>query len=152
MRILDDKIVYALNTSIPTESFQKKVNATEACQDLYSQIQKGHADREKVIKHCITVTAEAVKNLKAAKTQSSDDFEIIKNLKSEQRKVIYDSREPFLGMSRIVYQKNKLRFVLCSHFHVATNQAGKQAPMASSFMYPGTLCNLATIHFRVSDA
>lgn len=99
MRILDDKIVYALNTSIPTESFQNKVNATEACQDLYSQIQKGHADREEVIKHCITVTAEAVKNLKAANAQNSDDFEVLKNLKSEQRKVIYDSREPILGMS-----------------------------------------------------
>lgn len=102
MRILDDKIVYALNTSIPTESFQNKVNATEACQDLYSQIQKGHADRENVIKHCITITAEAVKNLKAAKAQNSEDFEILKNLKSEQRKVIYDSREPIPGVSAVV--------------------------------------------------
>lgn len=88
MRILDDKIVYTLNTSLPTESFQSKVNATTACQDLYSQIQTGHTEREKVIKHCITVTAEAVKNLKAAKEQKSDDFEVLKNLKSEQRKVI----------------------------------------------------------------
>lgn len=94
MRILDDKIVYALNTSIPTESFQNKVNATEACQDLYSQIQKGHADREEVIKHCITVTAETVKKLKAANAQTHDDFEVLKRLKSEQRKVMYVSREP----------------------------------------------------------
>lgn len=87
MRVLDDKIVYALNTSIPTESFQTKVNATSACQDLYSQIQKGHSDRENVIKNCIVATAETVKNLKAAKEDKPDDFELHKSLKAEQKKV-----------------------------------------------------------------
>lgn len=88
MRVLDDKIVYALNTSIPTESFQKKVNAASACQDLYSQIQKGHSDREKVIKNCIIVTAERVKKLKAAKEDKPDDSELLKFFKAEQKKVI----------------------------------------------------------------
>ncbi|XP_026322268.1 coiled-coil domain-containing protein 58 [Hyposmocoma kahamanoa] len=108
MRILDDKIVYALNTSIPTESFQTKINATEACQDLYSQIQKGHADRENVIKHCITVTAEAVKNLKAAKAQNSDDFEVLKNLKSEQRKLRLLQTE--LSVEEVIREKTTKLF------------------------------------------
>lgn len=88
MRVLDDKIVHALNTSLPTESFKNKVNATDACHDLYSQIQKGHSERENVIKNCILVTAESVKKLKAAKNETPDDFETLKNLKAEQRKVI----------------------------------------------------------------
>lgn len=88
MRILDDKIVYALNTSLPTESFSGKVNATSACQDLYSQILKGHSERENVIKNCIVATAESVKKLKALKTEIPDDFEVSKNLKAEQKKVL----------------------------------------------------------------
>lgn len=87
MRVLDDKIVYALNTSLPTESFSSKVNAQSACQELHSQIQKGHSERETVIKNCIVSTAEAVKKLKAAKDEKPDDFDIMKNLKAEQKKV-----------------------------------------------------------------
>lgn len=87
MRVLDDKIVYALNTSIPTESFQSKTNITSSCQDLYSKLQKGHNEREEVIKNCILVTAETVKDLKAKKEQNPNDFDISRNLKSEQRKV-----------------------------------------------------------------
>lgn len=91
MRLLDDKIVYALNTSIPTESFRTKVNATAACEDLYSQIQKGHSERENVIKNCIVATAELVKKLKVEKENKPDDYDTIKNLKSEQRKVTSNS-------------------------------------------------------------
>lgn len=87
MRILDDKIVYALNTSIPTESFASKVNAHSACEDLYSQIQKGNSQREDVIKNCIVATAEEVKKLKTAKEEKPNDIEVLKNLKSEQKKV-----------------------------------------------------------------
>lgn len=87
MRVMDDKIVYALNTSIPTESFASKVDAHSACEDLYSQIQKGHTERENVIKKCILATAETVKELRAAKDKKPDDYEVMKNLKSEQKKV-----------------------------------------------------------------
>lgn len=88
MRILDDKIVYALNTSIPTESFANKVDAPAACQDLYTQIQKGHSERDNVIKNCIVATAEIVKKLKAEKDEKPNDFEVMKQLKAEQKKVL----------------------------------------------------------------
>lgn len=109
MRVLDDKIVYALNTSLPTESFKSKVDASSACQSLFDQIQKGHSERENVIKNCIVATAESVKKLKAAKESAPNDFDVIKNLKSEQRKV---SCITFLSMislfciyKLILYQK-----------------------------------------------
>ena len=38
MRTIDDKIIYALNTTVPTQSFKGQVNATETCKDLYSQV------------------------------------------------------------------------------------------------------------------
>lgn len=87
MRVLDDKIVYALNTSLPTESFQNKVDASLVCQDLYNQIQKGHGERENIIKNCIVSTADGVKKLMVAKERSPYDVDVLMNLKTEQRKV-----------------------------------------------------------------
>ncbi|XP_045494271.1 protein MIX23 [Colias croceus] len=108
MRVLDDKIVYSLNTSIPTESFKNKVDASSACQDLYEQIQKGHGERESVIKNCIVVTADTVKNLKAAKEQAPDDIDLLKNLKSEQRKLRLLQTE--LSVEEVIKEKTSKLF------------------------------------------
>ncbi|XP_014367609.2 protein MIX23 [Papilio machaon] len=108
MRVLDDKIVYTLNTSIPTESFKTKVNATEACQELYHQIQKGHEERESVIKKCIVTTADSVKKLLSAKETNPDDFETLKNLKAEQRKLRLLQTE--LSVEEVIKEKTSKLF------------------------------------------
>lgn len=87
MREVDDRIIYALNTSIPTESFKGQLSATETCKDLYGTLNSAHADRSKLIKNCIAATANRVKELKAKKDASQDDIVTYKNFKSEQRKV-----------------------------------------------------------------
>ena len=38
MRAIDDKIIYALNTTVPTKSFKGQVNATETCKGLYEEV------------------------------------------------------------------------------------------------------------------
>lgn len=38
MRNLDDRIVHALNTTVPTVSFSGKVDATQTCKDLYESV------------------------------------------------------------------------------------------------------------------
>ena len=38
MRVLDDKIIYSLNTTIPTDSFRGKVDAVNTCKQLYTQV------------------------------------------------------------------------------------------------------------------
>lgn len=83
MRDIDDKIIYALNTSIPTESFKGQLSATETCKDLHGKLTVAHEDRSKLIKNCITVTADKVKELKAQK----DDPSAYKSFRTEQRKV-----------------------------------------------------------------
>lgn len=83
MREIDDKIIYALNTSIPTESFKGQLSASETCKDLHGKLTVVHEDRCKLIKNCIAVTADKLKDLKAQK----DDANAYKNFKSEQRKV-----------------------------------------------------------------
>lgn len=38
LRLIDDKIIYNLNKSIPTDSFVSKVNADKKCQELYAEV------------------------------------------------------------------------------------------------------------------
>lgn len=38
MRNIDDRIVHALNTTVPTVSFSGKVDATETCKQLYESV------------------------------------------------------------------------------------------------------------------
>ncbi|KAM3967225.1 coiled-coil domain-containing 58 [Aphomia sociella] len=115
MRTLDDKIVYALKTSIPTESFQNKVNATSTCQELYSQIQKGNSARENVIKNCILVTAGSVKTLKVAKEERPEDYDVLRNLKAEQKKLRLLQTE--LSVEEIIREKtNKLFTEKCRSY------------------------------------
>ena len=38
MRTVDDRIVHALNTTVPTVSFSGKVDATQTCKQLYESV------------------------------------------------------------------------------------------------------------------
>lgn len=96
MRQIDDKIIYSLNTSIPTESFKGQVNPEATCKDLYAQIQIVHRQREEAIKRCILVSAEGVKNIKELRDANRDDISIDKNFKAEQRKVFLSTTLMFL--------------------------------------------------------
>lgn len=89
MRNIDDKIVYALNTSIPTESFKGQLGANNTCKELYGELNSTYDSRNKIITNCITVTANRVKELKTKKDNNPDDISVYKNFKSEQRKVNY---------------------------------------------------------------
>jgi len=40
MRAIDDRIIYKLNTSIPTISFADEVSAKDQCKKLYDQVWK----------------------------------------------------------------------------------------------------------------
>lgn len=89
MRTIDDKIIYALNTSIPTDSFRGQIDATKKCKELHQQLNKSRSDREEAIKKCLVVAADRVKRLKKDREVNSDDFNLIKKLRSEQTKVMY---------------------------------------------------------------
>lgn len=93
MRDVDDKIVYVLNTSIPTESFKGQLGASSKCNELYGNLNSTYDSRNKIIKNCIAVTANRVKELKTKKDDNPDDINVYKDFKSEQRKVnIINSR------------------------------------------------------------
>ncbi|XP_046743914.1 protein MIX23 [Diprion similis] len=87
MRLLDDKIIYTLNTTIPTDSFKGQVNATATCKDLFQQIQTGHAQRETAIQTCINAAKERVKSLKEQRDSGKNEPELLKSLRKEQNKL-----------------------------------------------------------------
>jgi hypothetical protein len=86
MRDIDDKIIYALNLSVPTESFKGQVSGEEQCKHLYKDLKLGAGNRQEVIKDCIIQTANNVKTLKQERKQ---DQSIDKRFKAEQRKVSF---------------------------------------------------------------
>lgn len=87
MRSLDDKIIYALNTTVPTDSFKDHSDAKNNCRELFSKIQSGHSQREVAIKRCILASAEKVKRLKELKDGDMNNIDNLKVLKSEQTRV-----------------------------------------------------------------
>lgn len=89
MRDIDDKIIYALNASLPTESFKGQIDGEKTCNELYKRLQTGHEQRGSLIRQCITASAENLKELRTQRDQNPENIDMDKKFKSEQRKVTY---------------------------------------------------------------
>uniref|UniRef100_A0A8C7YTK8 Protein MIX23 n=1 Tax=Oryzias sinensis TaxID=183150 RepID=A0A8C7YTK8_9TELE len=87
MRTIDDRIVHALNTTVPTVSFSGKVDATQTCKQLYESMMEVHLNREKAIKACIAQTSEVVEKMREQRAQDSENLGLIKQLRKEQTKL-----------------------------------------------------------------
>lgn len=103
MRQFDDKIIYLLNTSIPTESFKSQIDPTGTCKDLFQQIQSGHAQREVSIKKCLNATRERVMKLREERAAKQDDPTIMKQLRKEQNNLRMLESE--LGVEEVVKKR-----------------------------------------------
>ncbi|CRK98850.1 CLUMA_CG012044, isoform A [Clunio marinus] len=109
MRDLDDKVIYALNNSLPTASIKARTdsNPKENCKELYEKLKSSYANREKVIQECIILTAEQVSQLKKQR-ETNDDTQLDKNFKNEQRKLRVLKQE--LGVEEIVKERSLKTF------------------------------------------
>ncbi|KAG7524543.1 hypothetical protein JOB18_013675 [Solea senegalensis] len=87
MRTIDDRIVHALNTTVPTVSFSGKVDATQTCKQLYETMMEAHLSRDQAIKSCIAQTSEVVGQLREERAKNSENLAIIKQLRKEQTKL-----------------------------------------------------------------
>ncbi|XP_047423932.1 protein MIX23 isoform X1 [Mugil cephalus] len=87
MRTIDDRIVHALNTTVPTVSFSGKVDATQTCKQLYESMMEAHLNRDKAIKACIAQTSEVVGQLREERAKDSENMALIKQLRKEQTKL-----------------------------------------------------------------
>ncbi|KAK7494553.1 hypothetical protein BaRGS_00014206 [Batillaria attramentaria] len=87
MRLIDDRIVNALNTTVPTQSFARQVDATKQCKCLYEEMEDSYKSREAVIKKCISKVSADVNNLRQLKQENPDDGDVLKKLRKEQTKL-----------------------------------------------------------------
>ena len=65
MRAVDDRIIYKLNTSVPTISFANQVSASDECKHLYEQVrQPSRPNFKKILQklcHClVSIVAEGL--------------------------------------------------------------------------------------------
>lgn len=122
MRQIDDKIIYLLNTTIPTESFKGQVDPSTKCKDLFKQIQSGHATREIAIKKCLNTAHDRVKVLKEQREAGKEDATLIKNLRKEQSTLRLLQSE--LGVEEVI--KNRTTRVYnerCRRFYKPENES-----------------------------
>ncbi|KAJ8375543.1 hypothetical protein SKAU_G00061230 [Synaphobranchus kaupii] len=87
MRTIDDRIVHALNTTVPTASFKGKVDATQTCKELYKSLIEAHSSRDIAIKTCIAQTSGVVSQLSEERARDSDNLSLIKQLRKAQTKL-----------------------------------------------------------------
>ncbi|XP_059163836.1 protein MIX23-like isoform X1 [Physella acuta] len=87
LRLIDDRIIHALNTSLPTQSFRDKVNVSTECKRLYEEMQVSYDQRDQSIRHCIELVTDDVKKLRQKKLDAPDDVEILRSLRKEQTKL-----------------------------------------------------------------
>ncbi|XP_014244412.1 coiled-coil domain-containing protein 58 [Cimex lectularius] len=117
LRDVDDKIVYALNASVPSPSFRKEINPESSCKDLFAKLQESHSKREKAIQNCIKVTSEKIATLKQ---DNEGSLAAVKHLNKEQTKLRLLRSE--LGVEEVVRDRSlKLYHERCRGFFKPPN-------------------------------
>lgn len=116
MRQIDDKIIYLLNTKIPTESFKGQSDPKNECKGLYDQIQSFRSQRYEAISTCLNVTKQRVQQLKEQRDAGRSDIDLTKNLRKEQNKLRLLQSE--LNVEDIVKQRtDKVYHEKCRSFY-----------------------------------
>ncbi|XP_077977828.1 protein MIX23-like [Glandiceps talaboti] len=87
LRTIDDKIIYALNTTVPTNSFAGQVDPTATCKRLYEDLTLSYSTREKAIKKCILQVSSSVNNCREERDKSPSSIDALKKLRNEQHKL-----------------------------------------------------------------
>ena len=128
MRAIDDNIVYALNQSVPTESFvarqaaatatsggsSSRHPATERCRDLHQQLLSSYEARDRLIKQCVRQTADRVQEL--SERANGGDAVAGRRLRSEQTHLRLLRKE--LNVEQVIQERsNKIFHEKCRSFY-----------------------------------
>ncbi|KAL3998013.1 Caffeine-induced death protein 2 family protein [Acanthocheilonema viteae] len=110
LRQIDDKILFELNTALPSESFSVNVDKGEKCRSIYKKLLTMKVKRMNLIQHCIDENQANIARLRKEKLaplgdirnaqntlraiRSEMDVESIVNERSE--KAVHDRCRTFL--------------------------------------------------------
>ena len=84
LRLMDDKIIYELNKSVPTQSFKGEIDAEARCGSLYKDLLQIYNVREESIKGCISSRSATIEDIRSKLSTDADNQELQKMLRSEQ--------------------------------------------------------------------
>lgn len=84
LRSLDDKIIYKLNVSVPTQSFKNEIDAETKCGTLYKELLGLYKLREEGIKKCIESKSKLIKDIQNKLSDNSQDETLVRTLRLEQ--------------------------------------------------------------------
>ncbi|KAK3911298.1 Coiled-coil domain-containing protein 58 [Frankliniella fusca] len=87
MREIDDKIINTMNSKLPTNFSRAEVDPTATCKELFAELTSTYSQRERVIKGCISVSADRIKHLSGAKDKDPNNITVMKDLRREQTKL-----------------------------------------------------------------
>ncbi|XP_078486171.1 protein MIX23-like [Ciona intestinalis] len=119
-RTTDDRIIYELNTTIPTTSFAANVNVTEKCKSLFDMVLATHSLRNQAINQCIEIQATKTKVLKDQRDKDPEDYKVRKQLGREQTTLRLFQQE--LTVENIVQERAKKAFYeRCRNYYSPTN-------------------------------
>jgi len=83
-RVIDDKIVYELNATVPTDSFARGINVSERCESLYKQLRSAYASRDSAIKRCVSDTQKKVEEMRKLHESDPNNTDLLKRLRKIQ--------------------------------------------------------------------
>eukprot|EP00118_Oscarella_pearsei_P007389 m.35933 g.35933 ORF g.35933 m.35933 type:complete len:143 (+) comp32188_c0_seq5:1320-1748(+) len=84
LRTVDDKIIYELNTSVPTTSFSAEINAADQCRRLYEKLTEAYVTRDRAIKRCVGQWTVEIKDLGAQREKEPDSLVLSQKLSEKQ--------------------------------------------------------------------
>ncbi|VIO97393.1 MGC82625 protein, putative [Brugia malayi] len=109
LRKIDDKILFELNTALPSESFSSNMDKGEKCRSIYKELLTMRVKRMNLIQHCVDENQTNISRLRKEKSPIADirsaqntlrvirsemDVESIVNDRSE--KAVHDRCRTFL--------------------------------------------------------
>ncbi|GFR61388.1 coiled-coil domain-containing protein 58-like, partial [Elysia marginata] len=100
LRLIDDRIIHALNSTLPTQSFRGNVDAPSVCKRFYDELQLSYDQRAHSIRHCLEKVSNEVEDLRRKKNEAPDDIDVMKNLRKEQTKLRLLQQE--MGVEEVV--------------------------------------------------
>jgi hypothetical protein len=104
MRAMDDKIIYKLNTTVPTKSFSGQISAADQCKLLYEEMSHVYTKRQNAIKKCVDENLTQVQSLKAQRDSAEDDPQLKKQLR--KRQTVLHVMQSELGVEDVVKERS----------------------------------------------
>jgi len=84
LRDIDDKIIYALNLSTPTKSFQARGADTQSgCVELQSDLARSHQERGALIQKCVLLHRQSIEDAAGDKGKVRTSRNMLRLFESE---------------------------------------------------------------------